>query len=255
MNPNIPVSYFNPIEETSPKFAFAFARGCRGSMTDELDLFPGPVALFGSPSRWPVLRKAQAEGRDWYYADHGYHGRRRYYRITKNRYQHDGCGTAPIDRFESWHRPIQPWRTAGAHVLVCPNSAAYFNLFGANVDVWLGGVIATIRQYTDREIRVRWKTHIRTVPISEDLVNCWAVVVFSSAAALDALIAGIPVFVLAPFAAGYRMGLPDVTQIETPIYPDDRESFLSVLAYQQWTPMEVFRGMAWRSLQENACAA
>lgn len=251
----IPVSYYNPLEETSPKFAFAFARGCRGSITDELDLFPGPVALFGSPSRWPVLRKAQAEGRDYFYADHGYHGRRTFYRITKNGYQHDGRGTAPNDRFEFWHRPIQPWRKSGGHVLVCPNSAVYFNLFGLDVQAWLNNVVDTIRQFTDREIRIRWKVQSRATHIREDLVNCWAVVVFSSAAALDALLAGVPVFVLAPFAAGARMGLSDVTQIESPLYPDDRESFFAVLAYQQWTLMEIFRGVAWRSLQENPCAA
>ena len=37
---------------------------------------------------------------------------------------------------------------------------------------------------------------------------------------------GVPVFVLADFAAAYRMGTPDLTQIESPVYPDGRQTFV-----------------------------
>lgn len=243
----IPVSYYAPNELTSPKFAYAFAKGCHGTITDENELFPGPVALFGSPSKWPVLRKAQAAGREWFYGDHGYFGRKTYYRITKNAYQHDGIGDATPERFEAFHRPVEPWRSTGSHILVCPNSPEHFALHGLNHDTWLREVSDTIRAHSDRTIRLRWKRGQRTF-IREDLLNAWAVVVYSSAAALDALIAGIPVFVLAPFAAAYRMGLADLTRIESPLYPEGREPFLWMLANQQWTLSEIYRGQAWRSL-------
>lgn len=252
----LPVSYYAPTEVTSPKVGLAFARGCGGTVSDDPEeLFPGPVALFGSPSRWPILRQAQAEGRDWYYIDHGYFGRKTYYRITKNAYQHDGLGSACPDRFKKFGRQVQPWRKTGSHILICPNSAIYFGLHGLDVDAWLANVTQQIRQHTDREIRVRWKTQQWTRPIDEDLADCWAVVVFSSAAALDALIVGVPVFVLAPFAAGSRMGLSDLSRIEQPIYPEGREPFLWNLADQQWTVTEIYKGMAWNVLQPRACAA
>lgn len=248
-----PVTYYAPDELTSPRFAFAFAKGCRGTVTDELDLFPGPVALFGSPSRWPVLRAAHAAGRDWFYADHAYFGRNRYYRITRNAYQHDGIGGGNPQRFRAHGRTIQPWRKTGQHVLVCPNSAVYCGLHGFDVEGWLKTVIATLRAHTDREIRVRWKTQTRAgEPIGPDLVNAWATVVFSSAAALDALIAGVPVFTLAPFAATSRMGLSDLSLIESPEFPADREEFLHTLASNQWTLPEIFTGGAWRMLQAEA---
>lgn len=243
----VPVSYFAPDEISSPRFAYSFAKGCGGTITDELSLFDGPVALFGSPSRWPILRQAQEQGRDWYYADHGYLGRRQFFRVTKNKYQHDGVGHATPQRFSSFGRTVVPWETGGSHVVVCPNSAIYCRLHGFEVDHWLTTVTNTIRAYTDREIRVRWKT--TREPIAFDLKHAWAVVVYSSAAALDALIAGVPVFVLAPFAAGARMGLSDLTKIETPFYPDDREPFLWMLANQQWTLQEIYDGHAWRALQ------
>lgn len=244
----IPVSYYDANGTTSPKFAYAFAKGCGGTMTDEIGyLFDGPVATFGTPPVWPLLRFAKAHGRNVLWGDHGYLGRHKYFRITQNALQHDGDGQAPPDRFLAFQRPVQPWRKAGAYVLVCPNSAVYFGLHGLDVDEWLIGVRTELAKYTDREVRIRWK--VTAEPINDDLANAWAVVVFSSAAALDALIAGVPCFTLAPFAASVRMGLSDLSQIEAPYYPDDREPFLWNLANNQWTIQEIFDGTAWRALQ------
>lgn len=250
----IPVSYYVPSEFTSPKVAYAFAKGCGGTITDEMDyLFDGPVAVFGSPAAWPLLRRAQAAGRDWYYLDHGYVNRGKYYRITKNAYQHDGRGESTGERFKGFPRlQIKPWRRSGSHILICPNSAIYFALHGLDVVSWLEAVTAILKRHTDREIRIRWKVQRTDRPIREDLVDCWAVVVFSSAAALDGLMAGVPVFTLAPFAASVRMGLSDLTQIESPCYPDDRDAFMSVIADNQWTIQEILRGQAWRDLQGAA---
>lgn len=255
-----PITYYAPSEVTSPRLAYAFARGCNGEISDDPEyLFRDrPAALFGSPSRWPILRQAQAAGVDYFYADHAYFGRGRYFRITKNRYQHDGRGDADPERYRvSCGREIKPWRTRGRHVLVCPNSDIYFGLHGVDGPAWLHGVKQTLSSVTNRPIHVRWKTDARHRPIAFDLANAWAVVVFSSASAIDALIAGVPVFTLAPFAATARMGLSDLRQIDHPIYPSDRESFLAVLANNQWTLPEIFAGKAWKTLSasEASCAA
>jgi len=257
----IPVSYYTPDELTSPRFAYAFAKGCGGGMTtadvlpehlriDGRRLGAAPIALFGSPSQWPLLRQAQADGRDWYYGDHAYFGRKTFYRITKNAYQHDGTGEADPERFSKFGRPVQPWRASGAHILICPNSPIHFALHGLDHDEWLREVKETLRTVTDRPLRVRWKRGNR-IRIGEELQGAWACVVYSSAAALDALILGIPVFVLAPFAAAYRMGRSDLTQIEAPLYPETREPFLWNLAANQWTFAEIYRGLAWRSLSSE----
>lgn len=251
-----PVSYYVPGETSSPRFAFAFAKGCRGEMTDDREyLYPGPVALFGSPAAWPLLRQAREAGREWFYGDHAYFGRSKYFRITRNAYQHDGTGEAVPERFLAFRREVQPWRRSGGHVLVCPNSDVYMGLHGLDGQVWLREVVETLRAHTDREIRVRWKVESRIKAIKDDLHDAWAVVVFSSASALDALIAGVPVFVLAPFAAGARMGLSDLTRIESPIYPDGREPFMWALAANQWTLQEIYTGQAWRALQAQQAVA
>jgi len=247
----IPVAYYVPTEATSPKFAYAFAKGCGGQITDDIGyLFDGPVAAFGSPPVWPLLDRARAQGRDVYFGDHGYFGRKKFYRIAKNAFQHDGRTPATPQRFEAFERRVQPWRRTGDYVLVCPNSAIYFKLHGQNIDEWLITVRETVAKHTDRPIKIRWKT--TAIPIEEDLAHAWAVVVFSSACAIDALIAGVPCFTTAPFAATARMGLSDLSQIESPYYPDDREPFLWSLADHQWSIQEIFSGAAWRTLEGRA---
>lgn len=249
----IPVTYAVPHEKTSPIISKAFAEGCGGHVWSENSLRQGPVAIWGSPERWPLIQKVIAQKREFYYLDHAYFGRQRFYRITRNAFQHNGRGDAGPERF-AWHnRPVQPWRQDGRHVLICPNSPKYFSLFGMDVHQWVRTITATIASVSQRPVRVRWKG--QDTPIESDLQGCWAVVAFSSAAVLDALIAGVPVFVTADFAAAYRFGLSDVSRIETPIYPDGREPFLWNLAANQWTLEEIRGGVAWRALQAQAVAA
>lgn len=247
-----PVTYAVQQEKTSPIISRAFAAGCGGVVWRENSLCPGPMAIWGSPKRWELLQRAIRLGVEWFYMDHAYFGRGRYFRITRNAYQHDGTGNASPERFAEFNRPVQPWRTDGRHVLICPNSATYFGLFGMNVHIWVKEVCDVIGAHCRRPVRIRWKGDPQ--PIEHDLKDCWAVVSFSSAAALDALIAGVPVFVLAGFASAYRFGLPDLSHIEQPVYPDGREQFLWNLADNQWTLDEIREGVAWEALRESVPA-
>lgn len=214
-------------------------------------MLPGDVALFGSPARWELLQQAIREGRTWYYGDHGYFGRGEYFRVTRNAYQHTGVGPGDMARFAKFRRPIQPWRRYGQHIVITLQTPRYYELFGTTQQAWLDGVRQTIQQHTKRPLVIRSKQEARVRPIELDLRGAWALVTFSSATALDALIAGIPVFVLADFAAGYRWGTPDLHQITKPVTPDGREALMSCLAANQWTFAELERGVAWRALQES----
>lgn len=243
-------------ERTSPKFAQAFVRGCGGRYVPVPPLLEveRPIAFFASPVIWPMILEAQAKRIDYYYGDHGYFDRTRYLRIARNAFQHDGRGSKSPERFRRFGLSVQPWRKTGRHVLVCPNSRVYFSLFGLNVDDWIADVTTEIGRATDREVRIRWKADARSRPIKSDLVDCWAVVVFSSNAAVDALLAGVPVFTLAPFAATARMGLSTLSSIEAPFYPDDRIPFMCSLADNQWTLEEIETGEPWRRLQNQELA-
>ena len=232
--------YVVPHELTSPQFARAFAMGLgKTGDNDRVQvLMPesplpaeGPIAMFGSPALWPRLAEAKATGRTFYYGDHGYFGRKTpgesrnaYYRITRNALQlHDWRGR-PNNPQRSSGLKMRDWRPVGKqrdqHVLVCPQSATFFRLHGVDKDAWLSETITTIRTHTNRSVRVREKADRR--PITQDLATAWAVVVWSSACAIDALLAGVPVFVLNPDCASYSMGCPNLSAIETPYYPADR---------------------------------
>ena len=256
-----PDVYRDPESRGSCRFAREFAAGLGG--VDVLDVPSGPaalplggVAIFPSPRAWPFVEWLRASGYPWYYADHGYFGRRLYYRITRNGFQYQGQPRRDRCRFDGFGRRIKPWRETGAHVLVCPNGAMHFGLHGAPpLPEWLAQVRAELRRHTDREIRVRLKprgfTASRAEPIDEALDDCWVCVTYSSNAAVDALVEGVPVVTLADFAASYRMGRTSIADVEDPYYPPDRGPFLAALAAQQWSVHEIRNGTAWADLQRN----
>lgn len=234
----------------------AFAAGCGGAIEDVIEgggavLRDGPVALFGSPRLWPLLTRARAEGRTWWYGDKAYLGREAYYRITRDAFQHDGSGQAGPERFRRTGWRVRPWRSGGGHVLVCPPSEAFQRLMGTGG--WLPATLATLARHTDRPIRVRAKPphHLRDRdPLAPHLEGAHAVVTFMSNAAVEAVLAGIPVFVTGRCAAS-AMGLADLALIESPLRPDGREQWAWNLAANQWTLPEIRAGLAWRMLQEH----
>ena len=253
-----PAVYRDPDSKGSCRFARAFAAGLGGVDVLDVPSWPiaipvGGVAIFPSPKVWPFLQLVRASGRPWFYADHGYYGRKVYYRITRNGFQYQGTRKCERWRFTEFRRTIKPWRENGSHVLVCPNGPAHYALHNEPpLGDWLDSVRFELRRHTDREIRVRLKPQYSfqsDQTIEAALADCWVCVTYSSNAAVDALVEGVPVVTLASFAASYRMGRNALTDVEAPYYPSDRELFLTGLAAQQWSANEIRNGTAWADLQ------
>jgi len=234
-------------ERTSPIFCQAFAKGCRGDVVDDRKLRGGEVALFGSPKLWGLLEDARADGRTIYYGDHGYFGRGRYFRVTRNALQHDGRGGAGPERFSVHDVPVKPWRKSGGHILVVPQSDTYFYLRGEDPVAWKVDVQLALRKQTDRPIRWRPTKWLAVRPFEQDLKDCHAVVCFTSNAAVEAVLAGVPAFVTENCAAA-TMGNLGLQGIEHPRMPAGREQWAWNLAANQWTIDEIRRGDAWRAL-------
>lgn len=216
------------------------------------ELQAGDVALFGSAKRWKLLEQARAEGRTWWYGDHGYFGRGEYYRVTRNALQHACTGRGDPERLEAVGVRVRGWRRTGSYVLLCPNSPDFFRMQGLDCEAWIRDTTALIARYSDREIRVRFKTSSR--PFEEDVREAWAVVVYTSVAGVLAAIDGVPCFATAP-CASLPFGSGDLALIETPRRPDNRHEMASVLAANQWTLHEMARGQAWRELNEHEAVA
>ena len=254
MGTAIPTVYSVPTERTSPRWSEAFAAGCGGRVQVLGPLRPGPVAVWGSTALWQdVVIQAQAEGRDWYYGDHGYFGRGRYFRITKNAYQHSGIGDPDYRRLAQFHLSIKRWRYSGSHVLVCPPDEVFAGLMGFKAKRWLRDTLSCLKKHTDRPIRVRSREFgdAGDRPLAVDLRDCFALVTYTSNAAVEAVLAGVPVICTGPCAA-QTMGLSDPRKIESVVRPPGRVRWIAVLAANQWTLNEIHAGVAWASLSRES---
>ncbi len=248
--------YAAPGERTSPRFCAAFAAGAGCATVTDGRLRAGDVALFGSPQLWDLLLEARAAGRTWYFGDNGYFRRGEYYRVTRDGFQ---AGREPRAggeaRFDRLDVQIKPWRRGGRHVLVCPPGAVHAQLMRrAGVEIaepgdWGAWAARELARFTDRPVRIRTKAEwlASRRPLAEDLEDCWAVVAFMSNTALEAAMAGIPVFILGP-AASSPLGLRELERVESPVYPENRREIASSLAAQQWTLDEISAGDCWRAL-------
>jgi FkbM family methyltransferase len=213
----------------------------------------GMVSYGAGYGLWPLLERARREGREWVYLDNGYFLAGHfdgYYRVTRNAYQHDGSGNARPRRFARLGLKVRPWRSGGSFVLVCPPSPGFGADRGIDTSDWLPSTLSTLRRHTDREIRVREKPPGRGrsgMPLEAVLRGCHALVTDQSNAAVLALLAGVPVFCTSRCAA-YRMGHADLSKIETPRLPPDREQWAWNLAANQWMLREMASGQCWREL-------
>lgn len=233
-------------EHTSPRFCKAFARGCGGTIKKKYD--GGSWAGFGSPQLWQDIIAAKASGSPFYYGDHAYFQRGKYYRITKDAFFHTGNGVSDGQRLRNLGISPAPWKKSGSNIIICPQSEVFFQREGLEKFVWLADVIEKIRAYSDRKIIIHGKTD--SIPLSHYLNNAHAVVVYSSNSAVEALMNGVPAFALAPCPAT-NFTLSDLALIEKPLYPDNRDNWAGVLADNQWTLDEIENGTAWRKLNEK----
>jgi len=193
---------------------------------------------------------ARAEGIDWYYIDNSYFDfcRGFQYRVTKNAIQHSGTGETNGFRFAQLEHSIEPWRVDGEHIIICPQSESFMrNVIGYHSD-WLNETIRILRTFTTREIRIRdWNSNKDALSksLTEDLKGAWALVTYSSAAAISAMMKGIPA--ISSSGAAAIMGC-DLTTICDPKMYDDRLRFFGVLADNQWSLEEMKMGAAWSEL-------
>lgn len=230
----------------------AFAAGAGLAVAPPATLRDGAVAVYGIlRGTGDLLKTAQAAGREWFYLDNGYLRPGHYsgfFRVTRNAYQYTAELKPDLDRWKALGLEIRPWQP-GRHVLVCPPSSVFFEHLGLNRTDWILMVTQTLARHTDREIRFRVKPR-KGEPerlLADDLRDCHAVVAFQSNVAVEALIAGVPVFT-GPISAASPMSGSRLVEIERPHYPDNRLEWAATLAANQWTLDEMRAGVTARAL-------
>lgn len=209
-----------------------------------------PFAIYGQI--WGaerLLPNAIKQGRPFWYIDNGFWKPGRgspdgYYRICYRSMMPIHLGNVSDERVMASGIRMRPWRSKGKHILFALPGLDYGMALGLDMAAWIDATGRKLRKRTERPIVVRERDC--KVPLALHMENCWAVVTHSSNVAVDAVIAGVPVFV-AEGAAAAPVGNTDLDKLENPRMPD-RDVWWASLMCQQFTPAEMVNGTAFRHL-------
>lgn len=234
------------------------AQGCGQAPVSEFDYeaTQDSIVLRGI-LKHKIMKRCWQDQRDFYYVDTGYFGNGRWkhwHRIVKNNLQLTEIQPRPGDRWERHRIKFRAWQQGRKIVIAAPDEkpCKFYNI---NLEEWIKQTVATIQQHTDRPIVIRQRAARRIDRISTDtlaqaLVDAHALVTFNSNAATESILLGVPVFTLAPNAAG-PVSTQDLSQIETPYYPDQDKlyAWASSLAYGQVHIDEMKNGSAFEIIK------
>jgi hypothetical protein len=254
-----PVYYADKAKKAGRMVLEAFAEGAGGRFAR----FPEVLEIRGVPIFWGVSNdtrgpflEVKAGARPWLYVDHAYLGARgTFYRITRSATQIGlevpGLAADP-GRLIATRSKIRDWRKPGDFVLITPPGDPYLHLTGQAITSaeWVRQVERAVRAVTDRPVRIRFKptAHVRVPAFADEAARAWCVVTHQSVTAVEALLAGVPVFMTTPHAAAAPLASLDLSKIETPRREGDREAWAAWLAANQWTLEEMRAGLPWRAL-------
>lgn len=165
-------------------------------------------------------------------------------------------------RFKELGLIVRPWQKAKAgKILLASMSQKAAIAEGLAPFAWERNALANILQHTERTITYRPKPNCpraRPLPGSHfdkktslpiTLKGCHAVVTRQSNTAVDALINGVPVF--CELGVSSVMGHSDLSLIESPRYPDNRQQWAEDIAWTQFTTAEISTGLPFSHLKNE----
>jgi len=185
------------------------------------------------------------------------------------------CNNTP--GIENWNNirrhynmDLKPWRSTGSHILITLQRPMGWSMRGQNLMAWLENTFANIRRYSDRPIIIRWhpgdwknypkydavlkKYRVTISPqerhITQDLVNCWALVCHNSTPSAVAPIEGVPAFITddPSYSQGGDIANTDFSRLENPLMPD-REQWIKKLAQCHWSFEDLRSGRCWSHMR------
>ncbi len=243
----------------SQEICLAFVRGCGGQIAGGLR--DGDSFFYGvDASNIDLYHAARNRFRDgvanFFYCDNSFFDTKRqeHFRVARNALQHPGTGVSDGKRFDALGLEIKPWREAGEHIVVCPQSDPFMHDIAGYLGDWTRDVRDVLAGRTKREVRVRaWQRDkgALAATLKDDLAGAHALVTWSSAAAITAILEGIPAFVMSNDCAARPMAAGELAQIESPRMPNGRREWAGILADAEWSLAEMRDGTAWRALNLN----
>lgn len=258
-------------KDGNDEYVNMFAEGCKTTPTSTTDFVyessNDPIVLRGI-LKHKIMKRCWQDQRTFYYIDTGYFGNERtatnpngwkyWHRIVKNDLQHGEIISRPDDRFKQFNKKFQPWKKNGRKILVAAPDEKPCRFYGTSQEEWIKQTVNTIKQHTDRPVIIRERAKQRIDRIKNSTLqealddDVFALVTFNSVAALESIFHGIPAFTLAPANAASPVSLQNLSQIETPYYPDQDKLYAWAchLSYGQFHVSELRDGSAKRKLKE-----
>jgi hypothetical protein len=204
-----------------------------------------------------VLKYRLEQHLPFWFIDTGYTnfltGKKHWHRLVKNHlHPSPQMGYFPADRLHLLPSMPTPWRNNDGAILVVENSEYHHQMFGTTLSCWREQVQAELKKYTNRIITFRPKELNRKTRdnLYDILQNSdyYCVITDASAAAIEAVWAGIPIITLrqhisTPVA---RTSLSDIDNL----YRGPIGNWLCALSYSQFTEKEMYNGTALKLIKK-----
>ena len=205
------------------------------------------------------IRSRILAGRDFWYTDAGYTN----FIAAKGKPWHRLCRghihqtlshmNFPADRLRLLESMPLPWRTQGHKILVVESSDYHYRMLGAEHNAWRDHITNELAKHTDRPVEYRAKNMDRKTrqSVYELLMSSndyYCVISDSSAAAIEAVWAGVPIITLNRHisTAVARTQVSDINNL----YRGPIGDWLCALTYSQFSKKEMQNGTAWRIVEK-----
>ncbi len=168
---------------------------------------------------------------------------------------------------------VKDYRKHGEHLLLAGQVPGDASLRGVDILGWMENTARELADASDRPIVIRphprsdhnalasMMRRLQTVrriawdvkpggSLRDSLTNAWATVTFSSGAAIDSLLMGIPAISMCPSSMAWPVTDHDIQKVNLPtLY--DRHPWLDQLAHSQWTIAEIESGAVWARFETS----
>lgn len=187
------------------------------------------------------------------------------------------------DRFTTMGLNWSGWQdrsrlTNNSPIVIAMQLAGDASMRYNDVNEWCVDTVRTIRQHTDRPIKIRfhpavndrsWADYVdtfrhinfgsygnvifsngRTATLQQDLDNAWCVVAYSSGISIDAIYHGVPVIACDQANFAWNISSKFVEAVNSPYLASSEivQQWLWNLAWCQWSAQEMQSGQVWLHL-------
>lgn len=206
-----------------------------------------------------IIARCFEEHKDFWFVDTGYtnfleHKHKKWHRlIFKDLHHGYRRRHFPTDRMSIFSHLPRSWRSKGTKILVIESSENHYRLNGTTLEQWKTNLTKNLSMVTDRPIEFRPKDYSRKTrgtvyDLLTETKDYYCVISDSSAAAVEAVWAGIPIITLSKHITNSvsRKFILDINDL----YREDIEQWMAMLSYSQWTFDELQSGKALALTQE-----